>query len=68
VCQEGGEQTNKSKRKRNKKRKKKDQWDPKAKNLWVYVMGLPSDATFEEVGLNLFDGVNTMAFEPVTGF
>ena len=50
----GGDE--KEKRKRKKKKKKKDGWNEKAATAhsWVYVEGLPPDATVEEVGFMRF--------------
>lgn len=62
-----GEGGNVSKRKKSKKKKKNrggEGWD-KASNKWVYVTGLPSDATVEELESH-FKQVGILAVDPET--
>ena len=64
----GGEAGNALKKKTKKKKKKKNRggegWD-RASNKWVYVTGLPSDATVEELEAH-FKQVGILAVDPET--
>mmetsp|Transcript_4801 Transcript_4801/g.11287 ORF Transcript_4801/g.11287 Transcript_4801/m.11287 type:complete len:485 (-) Transcript_4801:206-1660(-) len=64
----GGDEKEKRKRKKKKKKKKKkDGWNEKAATAhsWVYVEGLPPDATVEEVAAH-FAKCGVLAVDPVT--
>jgi len=61
----GGEAGNASKKKKKKKKNRGGEgWD-KASNKWVYVTGLPSDATVEELEAH-FKQVGILAVDPET--
>eukprot|EP00624_Nannochloropsis_granulata_P006634 evm.model.NODE_499_length_36058_cov_18.539797.9 len=61
---EGGNASKKKKTKKKKKNRGGEGWD-KASNKWVYVTGLPSDATVEELEAH-FKQVGILAVDPET--